>query len=189
MTVRSTFKGESGCDTAWFSSPRTSREMGVSRLMLAFVVRRTLWMLMVMFAISLLVFMIFFHTPGIDPARQMAGRNPTPQTIAAIKQEFGLDKPLPEQYVLMMNHLFISRDLVSYTNRGLKVVPQIAAAAPVTFSLVLGAALLWIFGSIIIGVSAAVLRGTIWDPLLMIVALIGVSAPVFWLGEVANMLT
>jgi peptide/nickel transport system permease protein len=157
--------------------------------MLAFIVRRTLWMFMVMFAISLLVFLIFFHTPGIDPARQMAGRNPTPQTIAAIKQEFGLNKPLPEQYVLMMNHLFVSRDLVSYTNRGLLVLPQIEAAAPVTFSLVLGAAVLWIFGSIIIGVSAAVLRGTIWDPLLMVVALIGISAPVFWVGEVANMLT
>ena len=58
-------------------------------------------------------FLIFFAIPGIDPARQMAGRNPTPATIHAIRHEFGLDRPLPVQYVLLMNHLCHRRDLVS----------------------------------------------------------------------------
>jgi len=88
-----------------------------------------------------------------------------------------------------MKRLFISRDLVSYGNQALKVVPAITAATPVTFSLVIGAAVIWILLSILTGVLAVVLKGSIWDPLLMIVALIGISMPVFWLGEVANLIT
>ena len=71
----------------------------------------------------------------------------------------------------------------------MQVIPQIIDAAPVTFSLVFGAAMIWIFASISIGLLAASLRGTIWDPLLMGVSLIGVALPVFWLGEVANLVT
>jgi peptide/nickel transport system permease protein len=153
-----------------------------------FIARRVIWMAVVLFAISVLVFLIFFATPGVDPARQMAGRNPDPATIAQIRHQFGLDRPLPVQYALMMKRMFVSRDLISYVDHT-KVIPQIVSAAPVTFSLVFGAAILWIVGSIATGVAAARLRGTIFDPLLMIVALIGISMPVFWLGEVANLIT
>src|SRR6266487_3292167 len=157
--------------------------------MLAFIVRRLLWMALVLFAISVLVFLIFFATPGVDPSRQLAGRNPSPETVAAIKHEFGLDRPLPIRYALMMKRLFISRDLVSYGNQALKVVPAITSAAPVTFSLVIGAAVLWVFFSILLGLLAVVFKGTVIDPLLMILALIGISMPVFWLGEMANLIT
>jgi peptide/nickel transport system permease protein len=156
---------------------------------IAFTIRRLASMLLVLFAISVLVFVIFFAIPGIDPSRQMAGRNPTPETIAAIKHEFGLDEPLPVQYVLVMKHLLITRDLQSYSNRGVEVVPQIIRATPVTFSLIIGAAVIWVFWSVIIGVAAAVLRGTFWDPLLMSLALIGIAMPVFWVGQVANLFT
>jgi peptide/nickel transport system permease protein len=155
---------------------------------LAFVVRRLFWMLLVMFVISVLVFLIFFATPGVDPARQMAGRNPDPATIAAIKHEFGLDRPLPVRYALLMKHLFVDRDLISYAYHT-KVIPEIVSATPVTFSLVFGAAVIWVVFSILTGLAAVVLRGTILDPLLMILALIGISMPVFWLGEVANLIT
>jgi peptide/nickel transport system permease protein len=70
-----------------------------------------------------------------------------------------------------------------------KVVPEIAAATPATLSLVFGAALIWVVTAIAVGVAAALLRGTVFDPLLMVLALIGVSAPVFWVGQVANMIT
>ena len=89
----------------------------------------------------------------------------------------------------MMDALVISRDLQSFSNRGVEVLPQIARATPVTLSLVLGAAVLWVVMSIAIGVAAAVLRGRIWDPLLMALGLIGMSIPVFWLGTVANLFT
>jgi peptide/nickel transport system permease protein len=132
---------------------------------------------------------LFFKTPGVDPARAIAGRNPSPQILAEIRHQFGLDKPFPVQYGLMMKDLFISRDLVSYSNQGVKVVPEIFAAAPATLSLVFGAAVIWVVMSIILGIAAALLRGTIVDPLLMILALIGISMPVFWAGEVANLIT
>jgi peptide/nickel transport system permease protein len=154
----------------------------------AFVVRRTLWTLVVLFTVTVLTYLIFFATPGIDPARQMAGRNPDPATIEAIRHEFGLDRPMPVQYALLMKHMLISRDLISYTTRS-EVIPQVKAAAPVTISLVAGAAVLWVIGAMAMGLAAAVLRGTIFDPLLMILALLGISMPVFWLGEMANLIT
>ena len=157
--------------------------------MIAFALRRIASMIVVLFALSVIVFLIFFATPGIDPARQMAGRNATPETLAAIRSNFGLDRPLPVQYLTMMDRIVVKRDIESYSNRGVQVIPQIIDAAPVTFSLVFGAAVIWIFASISIGLLAASLRGTIWDPLLMGVSLIGVALPVFWLGEVANLIT
>ena len=157
--------------------------------MLTFIVRRLLWAALVMFVISAFVFVLFFKTPGVDPARAIAGRNPSPQILAEIRHQFGLDEPFPVQYALMMKDLFITRDLVSYSNQGVKVVPEIFAAAPATLSLVFGAAVIWVVMSIVLGTAAALLRGTIVDPLLMILALIGISMPVFWAGEVANLIT
>jgi peptide/nickel transport system permease protein len=108
--------------------------------MIAFALRRIASMIVVLFALSVIVFLIFFATPGIDPARQMAGRNATPETLAAIRSNFGLDRPLPVQYLTMMDRIVVKRDIESYSNRGVQVIPQIIDAAPVTFSLVFGAA-------------------------------------------------
>ena len=146
-------------------------------------------MVIVLFAITVMTFLIFFATPGVDPSRQLAGRNPDPATVEAIKHQFGLDRPLPIRYALMMKRLFISRDLVSYGNQALLVVPAIQSAAPVTFSLVFGAAVLWVIGAIAIGLLMVTFKGTFIDPLLMVLALIGISVPVFWLGEVVNLIT
>jgi len=157
--------------------------------MLTFIIRRLLWAVLVLFVITAFVFILFFKTPGIDPARAIAGRNPSPLILAEIRHQFGLDRPFPVQYGLMMKELFITRDLVSYSNQGQKVVPEVFAAAPATLSLVFGAAVIWVVMSIILGTAAALLRGTIVDPLLMILALIGISMPVFWVGEVANLIT
>ncbi|MFL5924649.1 MAG: ABC transporter permease [Gaiellaceae bacterium] len=157
--------------------------------MLAFIVRRLIGLVVVLFAITVLVFLIFFATPGIDPSARLAGRNPSPTTVAAVKHEFGLDRPLPVRYALMMKRLFISRDLVSYGNQALEVVPAIWAAAPVTFSLVIGAAVLWFVMSMLLGLIAVTFKGTVVDPIIMILALIGISMPVFWLGEVVNLIT
>ena len=154
-----------------------------------FLVRRLASMVFVMFSISVLVFVIFFATPGVDPAARIAGRNASQATLLAVRHDFGFDRPLPVQYVIMMRKLFVSRDLTSFVNRGAAVIPQVTEAAPVTFSLVLGAALIWVVVAIATGLTAAVLRGTFVDPLLMIIGLIGISMPVFWLGEVANLVT
>lgn len=157
--------------------------------MTGFIVRRALWTVLVMFVITVLVFLIFFAIPGIDPARALAGRNPSPQVLAAIRAQFGLNRPLPVQYLLMMKNLFITRSLVSYSDQGQLVVPEIFAAAPATLSLVFGAAVIWVVVAIGMGVAAAVTRGTFVDPLLMVLALIGISMPVYWLAEVANLVS
>ena len=146
-------------------------------------------MVFVLFSISVLTFLIFFATPGVDPAARIAGRNADQATLRAVRKDFGLDRPLPVQYGLMMKKLFISRDLTSFVNRGAKVIPQVTEAAPVTLSLVLGAAVIWVVFSIGMGLVAAVFRGTPVDAAVMIVGLIGISMPVFWLGEVVNLLT
>jgi len=155
----------------------------------AFIIRRLLATLLVMFALSVLVFLIFFATPGVDPAARIAGRNADPQTLAQVRHDFGLDRPKAVQYVIMMRKLFISRDLTSFVNRGAEVIPQIADAAPVTLSLVIGAVIIWVVVAIAMGTIAAVMRGTFVDPLLMVIGLIGISMPVFWLGEVVNLIT
>ncbi len=157
--------------------------------MLRFAARRLVSMILVLFSISVLVFLIFFATPGADPAARIAGRNADQATLQAVRRDFGFDRPLPVQYGLMMKKLFVTRDLTSFVNRGAKVIPQVVEAAPVTISLVIGAAVVWVVFSILIGIVAAVFHGTPLDALLMIVVLIGISMPVFWLGEVVNLLS
>ncbi|HEY0387218.1 MAG TPA: ABC transporter permease [Gaiellales bacterium] len=157
--------------------------------MIPFIARRLIGTAAVLFAITVLVFAIFFLTPGVDPARRLAGRNPNPETIALIRHQYALDRPLPIRYLILMKKLFVTRDLSSYSNQGAKVVPEIVSATPVTLSLVFGAAVIWVVVSIAMGLAAAVLKGTVFDPLLMIIALIGISMPVFWLGEVMNLIT
>ncbi len=146
-------------------------------------------MLFVMTGISVLVFLIFFATPGADPAARIAGRNATPEVLAAVRHDFGFDRPLPVQYALMMRRLFITRDLTSFVNRGELVIPEVIEATPVTLSLVVGAAVLWVIGGIVIGVAAALTRGGITDRVLMVLGLVGISMPVFWVAEMANLMT
>ena len=119
--------------------------------MLRFAARRLVSMVLVLFSISVLVFLIFFATPGVDPAARIAGRNADQATLQAVRKDFGLDRPLPVQYGLMMKKLFVTRDLTSFVNRGAKVIPQVVEAAPVTLSLVIGAAVVWVVFSILIG--------------------------------------
>lgn len=157
--------------------------------MILVLLRRLAQMLFVMAGISIITFAIFFATPGSDPSARIAGRNATPETLAAVRRDFGLDRPLPVQYALLMQRLFITGELTSFTNRGEKVLPQIAAAVPVTLSLVAGAALLWIGGALAMGVTAAAWRGRWVDRGLMVLGLIGISMPVYWLGAMLNLLT
>jgi peptide/nickel transport system permease protein len=157
--------------------------------MLSVLIRRLVQMVFVMLGISIVVFLIFFATPGADPASRIAGRNAAPETLAAVRHDFGLDRPLPVQYVLMMKKLFITRDLASFVNRGQEVIPEVMEATPITLSLVIGAALVWIVVSIGIGVVAAATKNSPLDRLLMILGLIGISMPVYWLGEVVNLVT
>ncbi len=157
--------------------------------MLFAFLQRISQMVFVLFGISVLVFAIFFATPGADPSARIAGRNASPETLAAVRHDFGLDRPLPVQYGLLMERLFVTGELTSFVNRGEKVLPEIVAATPITLSLVLGASVLWIAGGVMIGVTAAATRGSFIDRGLMILGLVGISLPVYWLGAVMNLLS
>jgi peptide/nickel transport system permease protein len=157
--------------------------------MIGFAVRRLASTVLLLFAISVVTFLIFFATPGVDPAARIAGRNADPATVAQVRHSFGLDRPLPVRYLLLMDHLLITRDLTSYVNRGAAVVPQILHAAPVTLSLVIGAAVIWMVLGVLLGTLSAATRGTIADPVMMVAGVVGVSVPTYWLGEVVNLFT
>jgi len=153
------------------------------------LLRRFGQMIFVMFGISVLVFLIFFATPGADPAARIAGRNASPEILEAVRKSFGFDQPIYVQYLTMMKKIFITGDLTSFVNRGWKVVPAVLDTVPVTLSLVIGAAVLWVVFGLLIGVAAAAARGTWLDKLLMVLGLIGISMPVYWLGEVMNLVS
>ena len=154
-----------------------------------FLLRRAVSTVFVLFSISVLVFLIFFATPGADPAARIAGRNASQETLAQVRASFGFDRPIYVQYALMMKRLFVDRDLTSFVNRGAEVLPQVTQAIPVTLSLVVGAAVIWMVVGIGMGALSARYRGTWVDPVIMLVGVVGVSLPVYWLGEVVNLVT
>jgi peptide/nickel transport system permease protein len=161
--------------------------------MAAFIVRRLLGMVLVLFLVSLLVFAVFILVPNGDPAERIAGKNPTPQNVINIRKKWGFDRPFYIQYLRMMqkawngvmgekNQYEVLSSFANQTN----VVDQIKKGLPATFSLSIGAGLIWLFFGILVGVIAAVTAGRWSDRLITIAALVGISMPVFWLGIVAR---
>jgi peptide/nickel transport system permease protein len=152
--------------------------------MARFIIRRLLGMILVMFAVSVLTFLIFNVIPNGDPAARMAGKNSTPGQIAAIRRDWGFDDPLPKQYLNTMGKIF-SGDLVSYANRE-NVIDRIKDGAPRTFVLAIGAAIIWFVSGVALGLFSAVKAGKASDRVVTVLALIGISMPVFWLGALMN---
>jgi peptide/nickel transport system permease protein len=137
-----------------------------------------------MIAVTFIVFVIFIVVPGGDPAQRIGGKNATPQLIINIRHEWKFDKPFYEQYWVMVRKIF-SGSLVSYTSQQ-NVLSQIEQGIPATFSLTIGASIIWLFFGILVGVISAVKAGRWSDRLITVLALIGISLPVFWLGIVAR---
>jgi peptide/nickel transport system permease protein len=154
-----------------------------------FIAKRLASAILVMFTISVLVFLIFFATPGVNPASRIAGRSATPAVLRQVSKEFGLNRPLPIRYALMMYHLFIKQDLTSYVNIGDKIIPQITAAAPITLSLISGAVVIWLLVGTSAGIIAAKNKGKFIDPLVMFFGIAAISIPVYWLGEMVSLVT
>jgi peptide/nickel transport system permease protein len=149
-----------------------------------FIVRRIIGMVLVLFAVSILVFLIFNVIPNGDPAARMAGKNATPLTISQIRKTWGFDKSLPEQYLITMKKVFTGQ-LISYTDQT-NVVDEIKKGLPRTFALAIGAAIIWMFFGVLLGLYSAVRAGKASDRLLTVLALVGISMPVFWVGALMN---
>lgn len=153
--------------------------------MLRYVMGRALWGVGLLLAVSLVVFVIFNLLPSADPARLRAGRQPTPELIETIRAQLGLDRPWPAQYLDYVTDVFLGLDLGFSFQSNADVLSLILARLPATVQLALGAAVLWLAAGIALGVLSAVRRRTLVDRVSQGVALVAISAPVYWLGLVA----
>jgi peptide/nickel transport system permease protein len=147
-----------------------------------FIVRRLVAMVGVLLAISILTFLIFTAIP--HPELQLAGRFPTAATLAHIRHQWGFDQPVYERYLTIMKLVFTGQ-IISYTQQ-VNVVHQLWVLLPVTASLAIGAGIIWLSLGILFGVLSAWRAGGWLDRWLTVLALIGVSMPVFFLGAVLS---
>jgi peptide/nickel transport system permease protein len=155
-----------------------------------YLIRRVLFLILVLFVVSLLTFTIFIKLPGGDPARRLAGPQTQPAQLESIRRNLGLDKPFWVQYtrfaqgLVPFPGLFLNEDVYySYRNQ-IPVKEEIFRRLPVTITLAAGAAFFWLMIGIPIGIVSAIRRRTAVDRAAMVFALFGVSAPVFWLGYI-----
>jgi peptide/nickel transport system permease protein len=152
-----------------------------------YIVRRLIWVVFVLLVITFISYFIFFVMPSTDPAVIFAGRQPTPDLVAEVRHQFGLDHPWPVQYALFVKRIFLGDEYgwpglgFSFNTRS-PLKPIIFDRLLVTMQLALGAAVVWLLVGIPIGILSALKPRSIFDRLAMGFALFGVSAPVFFLG-------
>jgi peptide/nickel transport system permease protein len=158
--------------------------------MARYLIRRSLFLVLVLFIVSLITFLIFVKLPASDPARRAAGKATTPENIAAARAAFGLDEPVWVQYgrfaqgLVPWPGLFLNEDVYFSYSNFVPVKEEILQRLPVTITLAVGAALCWLTIGLSVGIVSAVRRQSVADRLGMVFALIGVSAPLFWLAYV-----
>jgi peptide/nickel transport system permease protein len=169
---------------------------------IAYIVRRIVAAIGLLFVVSLITFSIFYLVPRLvgttaeGLASTYVGRNVTPETVAATAERLGFNDPFYQQYGNWVKGIVAGDDFD--TGAGIEhcpapclgysfltrepVLPELIDRAPVTFSLAIGAAVLWVISGIAIGVLSALRRGTFFDRAAMTIALGGVSLPIFWTG-------
>ena len=165
--------------------------------MAAYIVRRLLWVFVLLFAITAITFIIFSVLPAADPAVLRAGRQPSPQLIQAIRVQYGLDDPKIVQffrYVAQIlpfvngqgdEHSFLKINFGYSFQSNTAVLPEIISRLGPTAMLTVGAVIIWLLIGIPIGMISAVKTGSWLDRVTMGGALIAISAPVYFLGLVA----
>ncbi|MCQ4046607.1 ABC transporter permease [Streptantibioticus rubrisoli] len=170
--------------------------------MLAYLVRRLVAVVVMLLVVTLVTFGIFFLVPkltGGDPAALFAGRQADPAAIAGIRRKLGLDAPVIVQYARFIWGLVAGRDYASgadvthcaapcfgYSFKTEQPVwPLLIDRFPVTFSLAIGACVLWLVVGVATGVLSALRRGSLWDRAAMATALAGVSLPIYFTGMLA----
>jgi peptide/nickel transport system permease protein len=149
--------------------------------MFRYLIRRILWACVLFVAVTIVTYIIFFITPS-DPAKLVAGRGATQADIERAREFIGLDDPVPIQYLHFMKRLVWEHSLgFSFATRQ-DVNDIVMAAAPVTASLVFGGAILWMLIALPIGILSALRPRSLLDRATMIFVLVGISAPVVWIG-------
>ena len=146
----------------------------------AYITRRLLWTVLLLWVVSGITFIVFNVLPSADPALLRAGRRAEPDVIASIRHTFGLDKPLYEQYWNYMKAVFFNFDFGRSYRNDVDVLDRL----PNTLYLIAGAVVVWLVIGLSVGMIPAVKRGSILDRFSMTTALVAISAPVYWLGLV-----
>lgn len=148
--------------------------------MAGFVARRLAWTLVILFAIASITFALERVVPA-NPAAFLAGQNATAQTVQLIREEYGLDKPIPEQYVTYMTGL-VHGDLGQSFRTRRPVIDDLIQFLPATLELLFVSFAVYVVLSLLLGIFSSQIRGRRGDSLIKITTMIGTGIPVFWLG-------
>lgn len=148
--------------------------------MLRYIIKRVLTIIPVLLGVSMLVFGFVRIIPG-DPAIVMLGERATEENIQRVREQLGLNLPITQQYLVFLGNA-LRGDLGTSVLRGEKVTQELIRRFPATIELTLGAILVALVIGIPAGVVSAVRRGSAFDVVSMLLALTGVSMPIFWLG-------
>jgi peptide/nickel transport system permease protein len=148
--------------------------------MARFLVRRSLSAALLLLATSFLVFSFFEIIPSYNPAREIAGRNANQTTVNEVARKFDFNKPFYVQYANTMKLVFTGQ-VIDYQD-DLNVVDQFRQRFPVTLSLVIPAALIWLVMATVLGSVSALRVGRLADRGVMVAAIVGVSVPIFLLA-------
>ncbi len=148
--------------------------------MINYIIRRLLLTIPTIIGIITITFLLMYVVPG-DPVRILMGQRGDPETIAMIRKQMGLDDPLPVQYFRFLGNILRGDFGRSYaTNR--PVLPEILSRFPATLKLALASMLVASIIGLTAGIVSATRQYSFFDYSSMVVALMGVSAPVFWVG-------
>ena len=175
------------------------RSCGGPLAVLAYLIRRLFAAAVMLVVIILVVFCIFFLVPkwaGVDIARNFVGKQADPASVAAVREKLGLSDPIFVQVWHFFKGIFVGRTSAAggdvthcaapcfgYSFRTEQDVwPVLTDRFPVTLGLALGAAVLWLVFGVAAGVLSALKRGSLWDRGAMVVALSGVSLPIYFTG-------
>jgi peptide/nickel transport system permease protein len=150
-----------------------------------YIIRRILWVILLLFVVSAVTFLIFYTLPSADPAVLRAGKSPDPALIAQIRHSLGLDQPVYVQYGRYMKNILLHFDFGYSFQDSQPVRKEIFARLPATISLTVGAVVVWLLIGLPVGVISAIKRRSVADRATMGLSLLAISAPVYWLGLVA----
>jgi len=153
--------------------------------MARYIVRRLIGMVFLLILVSAVTFVIFNVFPSTDPALLRAGRQPTPESIARIREDLGLDRSVFAQFGDYIYNIFAHQDFGSSYITNKEVLDQIFENLPATISLAIGGVVVWLTFGLSIGIISAVRHRSLLDRIAIGLSLIAISAPVYWLGLVA----
>lgn len=143
--------------------------------------KRLVYLVLVLVGVSFLVFLLLYMTPG-DPVRMMLGESATPEAQAELRLELGLDDPFLVQYGRYIKNIVVHQDLgTSYSTRR-PVLDEIMTVFPNTVKLATAAIIIAVILGTFLGIVSAVRQNSLLDNAVMVLALIGTSAPIFWIG-------